>query len=277
VPILTLGYSPCPNDTFIFYPLVHGKISLDDLMFRVQLEDVETLNRLALEAMLDVTKVSFHALGFIRREYALLRSGSALGRGCGPLLVASEFMALDKIKKEKIAIPGMYTTAHLLLKLYLGRDTQTVTMLFHQVMDAVKRGDFKAGVIIHEGRFTYQVHGLKKILDLGEWWENTTGLPIPLGGIVVRRSLGFEITRRVERLVRESVTYALTYPEETREYIKIHAQELDEEVIKQHIGLYVNPLSLDLGVEGQKAVEYLFKLAEKQGLLPKLPGPLFIE
>lgn len=276
MPILTLGYSPCPNDTFIFYSLVHGKIPLDDLMFRVQLEDVETLNHLALEARLDVTKVSFHALGFVRREYALLRSGSALGRGCGPLLVGCEFMAPEEIKKDKVAIPGIYTTAHLLLKLYLGRDTQTIAMPFHKIIDAVKKGDCKAGVIIHEGRFTYQGHGLKRILDLGEWWENTTGLPIPLGGIVVRRTLGFDMIRRLERLVRESVVYALTHSEEPRDYMRVHAQELDEGVIKQHIDLYVNSFSLELGVEGQKAVEHLFKLAERQGLLPKSSGFLFI-
>lgn len=277
MPILTLGYSPCPNDTFIFYSLVHGKIPLDDLMFRVQLEDVETLNHLALEARLDVTKVSFHAFGFVRKEYVLLHSGSVLGKGCGPLLVASESMAPEEIEKEKIAIPGMYTTAHLLLKLYLGRDTQTIAMPFHQIIDAVKKGDCKAGIIIHEGRFTYQKYGLKRILDLGEWWENTTGLPIPLGGIVVRRTLGFDMVRRLERLVRESVVYAFSYPEEPRDYIRTHAQELDEVVIKQHIDLYVNSFSLELGVEGQRAVEHLFKLAEGQGLLPKLPGSLFMK
>lgn len=277
MPSLTLGYSPCPNDTFIFYALVHGRIGPDNITYRVRLEDVETLNLLALGSELDVTKVSFHAFGFVRDNYVLLRSGGALGKNCGPLLIASQDIAPLDVAGEKIAIPGMYTTAHLLLNLYLGSGIQVVAMPFFQILDAVQKGICRAGLVIHEGRFTYHKYGLNKILDLGQWWEATTGLPIPLGGIIARRALGVDMIKRLESLIKSSITYSLTHREEPKGYIRSHAQEMDEQVIKQHIDLYVNSYSLNLEKEGRRAVEHLFALAEEQGLVPKSTKSLFME
>lgn len=276
MPTLTLGYSPCPNDTFIFYALVNGKIPSGNLTFKVQLADVETLNRLAIESELDVAKVSLHTFGLLWDKYALLHSGGALGRGCGPLLVASEGTALEDVEKGEVAVPGIYTTAHLLLKLCLGGNITTVAMPFHQIMEAVKKGSVKAGVIIHEGRFTYQRYGLQKLLDLGKWWEEITGLPLPLGGIVAKRVLGVDIINQLEYSIRESIKYAFSHPGEPWEYIKAHAQEMDETIIKEHISLYVNSYSLSLGVEGENAIRQLFQLARQNHLLPRLPRSFFV-
>ncbi len=276
MPTLTLGYSPCPNDTFTFYALANGKIPSGNLTFKVQLADVETLNRLAIESELDVTKVSLHAFGLLWDKYALLRSGCALGRECGPLLVASEGTALEDVEKGEVAVPGIYTTAHLLLKLCLSRDIATVAMPFHQIMEAVKKRSVKAGVIIHEGRFTYQRYGLQKLLDLGQWWEKTTDLPLPLGGIVAKRALGVDIINQLEYSIRESIKYAFSHPEEPWEYIKAYAQEMDETVIKEHISLYVNSYSLSLGLEGENAIRQMFHLAQQNRLLPQLPRSFFV-
>ncbi|MGD2080223.1 MAG: 1,4-dihydroxy-6-naphthoate synthase, partial [Nitrospirota bacterium] len=189
---LTLGYSPCPNDTFIFYALVRGKIETGGLSFLETLEDVETLNRMALRGALDVTKVSTHALGFLREDYCLLRSGGALGRGCGPLIVAREPLEARDLRGKRIAIPGTLTTAYLLMRLFDPMLKDIEAMPFHRIMDAVSSGSADAGLIIHEGRFTYPGYGLHEVLDLGRWWEDATGLPIPLGSIVAKRELGTE-------------------------------------------------------------------------------------
>ncbi|MEZ4601683.1 MAG: 1,4-dihydroxy-6-naphthoate synthase [Syntrophotaleaceae bacterium] len=273
---LSLGYSPCPNDTCIFFALVHGRIPLQDLAFQERLEDVETLNRLACSRRLDVTKISYHALGHLRSDYALLRSGGALGRGCGPLLVARHALTLPDLEQRRIAIPGRLTTATLLLQL-CGRFENLLVMPFDRIMPAVRDGLADAGLIIHEGRFTYHELGLVSLLDLGQWWEETTGLPIPLGGILARRDLGPERIKRIEEAVRKSVAFALAHPGEAAAYIRRHAQELDEEVIRRHIGLYVNDYSLDLGDEGLGAVRELLKRAEERGLIPRYAGPLFAE
>jgi 1,4-dihydroxy-6-naphthoate synthase len=265
---LTLGYSPCPNDTFIFYALVHRKIDTGDLRFREKLLDVETLNQKALRAELDITKVSFHAYGNLRDRYVLLRSGAALGRGCGPLVVAKGNVTMDDLKGKKIAIPGKLTTAYLLLQLYEPLLAgNVVVMSFDRIMDAVKTGTVDAGLIIHESRFTYPDYGLSGILDLGQWWEDETGLPIPLGCIIAEKSLGLDLIDTIEVLVRKSVEYAFAHRDRTKEYIKAHAQELADSVIEQHINLYVNQYSLDLGDEGLRAVNELFKRAEEQGIL----------
>jgi len=274
---LTLGYSPCPNDTFIFYGLIYGKLPCQGIEFVERLEDVETLNRLARQGQLDLTKISYHAFGHLRRDYALLRSGGALGRGCGPLVVAAEPLSMEQLQGRTIAIPGELTTANLLLQLYSSGYEQLLILPFNEIMQAVMAGKAAAGVIIHESRFTYQRYGLRKILDLGEWWETDSGCPIPLGGILARRTLGKELISRIDLALRQSVEYAFAHPEQPQAYIRQHAQELEEEVIQSHIGLYVNDFSVDLGKEGVNAIETLFARAEERGIIPPSEMPLFIE
>lgn len=273
---LSLGYSPCPNDTFIFYALVHGKIKTEDLNFKEILLDVETLNQMALKGKLDITKVSYNAFGNLRDDYCLLRSGGALGRGCGPLVVASKECEMKDLKGKTIAIPGELTTAYLLLQLYDPDFRSNVkAMPFHEIMEAVKKGKVDAGLIIHEGRFTYPSYGLKKIIDLGEWWKKETGLPIPLGCIIAKRSLGIDVISKVERLIMESVLYAISRRDEPVKYIKEHSQELDDSVIAEHINLYVNDYSIDIGDEGIRAVRKLLDMAEEKGIIKKSSVPIF--
>jgi len=274
-PSLTLGFSPCPNDTFMFYPLVHGLVDTAGLTFRERLEDVETLNHLALAGELDVSKVSYHALGHIRDQYALLRSGSALGRGCGPLLVAREEIDPADLRGRRIAVPGLYTTALLLLRLLDPKLDNFIVMPFNEIMDAVLTGKADAGLIIHESRFTYQGLGLHRLIDLGEWWEGETGLPIPLGGIVARRSLGAETIAVIERALKAGVVYARSHPAEAAGYIREHAQEMSDEVCAAHIGLYVNDFSAELGEEGERAIAELLRRAEKSGIIPVSSTNLF--
>lgn len=274
---LTIGYSPCPNDTFIFYALIHGKVTVPGIAFREQLEDVETLNRMALENKLDLTKISYHALGHLREAYALLRSGGALGRGCGPLIVSRPGTTLSDLKHGTIAIPGRLTTAYLLLRLFDPSIENVIVMTFDRIMEAVSTGEVTAGLIIHESRFTYPLYGLEKLLDLGAWWEQHSGLPIPLGGILGRRSLGRDLLLKIEAGIRESVQYAHTHPEEVMDYCGMHSQEMDPLVMKNHIDLYVNDFSLDLGQEGLAAVRRLFTEAEERGIFPPSDKPLLAE
>ncbi|MCW8893303.1 MAG: 1,4-dihydroxy-6-naphthoate synthase [Deltaproteobacteria bacterium] len=274
---LSLGYSPCPNDTFIFYGLTHGKTPCPGVTFREQLEDVETLNQLALEAQLDLTKISYHAFGHLRQKYALLRSGGALGRGCGPLVIARNKTSMEQLRGKKIAIPGQLTTANLLLQLYDAGYDDLLILPFDQIMDAVHEGRAAAGVIIHESRFTYQQYGLTQILDLGQWWEEDSGCPIPLGGILAKRSLGSELINKIDSALHQSIKYAYAHPAEPNSYIHRHAQELDDAVIRNHIGLYVNDFSLDLGNEGIHAVTTLLNRAEERGIIPTCELPLFAE
>jgi 1,4-dihydroxy-6-naphthoate synthase len=274
---LSLGYSPCPNDTFIFFGLVHGRIPLPGFVFRERLEDVETLNLLAGSGRLDVTKISFHAFGHLRRDYALLRTGGALGRGCGPLLIGRRPLSPGELSRCRIAIPGRLTTAGLLLKLCGIDDSRTVVMPYDRIMQAVKEGLVEAGLIIHESRFTYQDHGLICLLDFGRWWQEQTGLPLPLGGILARRSLGAPLIGAIERAVGASAAYARRHPEEAKAYLRQHARELDDEIIERHIALYVNEYSLDLGSEGEAAVRELLARAEERKLIPPQAGPLFAE
>ena len=272
---ISIGYSPCPNDTFIFYALTHNKLS-SDLEFRETLKDVETLNRLALQKVFDVTKASFHGFGFLRDDYCLLHSGSALGRGCGPLIVARKRIDQQELGSKKIAIPGKMTTAYLLLQLFAPGAKNIVEMPFDRIMNAVSLGTVDAGLIIHESRFTYPQYGLVKVMDLGEWWENETGLPIPLGGILARRDLGATVIAKIDGLIRQSLEYAFGHPEETGEYIKKNAQELDDKVIEQHIRLYVNDYTRDLG-DGIAAVEKLMKTAEELNLIPHSGKTIFVD
>lgn len=272
---LTLGYSPCPNDTFIFYALVHGRVALPDCLIRERLEDVETLNQLARRGALDLTKVSYHALGHLLEDYTLLRSGGALGRGCGPLVVAAGETTMDRLRGRRLAIPGRLTTANLLLQLYGEGFEDLLVLPFDQIMPAVQAGQADAGVIIHESRFTYRQHGLFQVTDLGAWWETETGLPIPLGGILARRDLGPRLIEALDRSLAASVAYAFAHPGEARDYIRRHSQELADQVIESHIDLYVNDFSLDLGPEGIHAVTTLLDRARAAGLLPPCELPLF--
>jgi 1,4-dihydroxy-6-naphthoate synthase len=274
---LTIGYSPCPNDTFIFYALTHGKVRIPGIEFREQLEDVETLNRAALDGGLDITKISYHALGHLRETYALLRSGGAVGRGCGPLLVARAGTTLSNLKKGSVAIPGKLTTAYLLLRLFDPSIENVAVMTFDRIMNAVSKGNVTAGLIIHESRFTYPLYKLEKLLDLGEWWERYSGLPIPLGGILGKRSLGRDLLLRVEEGIRESLRYADAHPDEVMGYCRQYSQEMDEKVMRNHIDLYVNAFSMDLGQEGLSAVRRFFAEAEARGIFHSSDKPLLAE
>lgn len=271
---LRLGYSPCPNDTFLFYALVHGRVEREGLRFDPVLEDVETLNRWALDARLPMTKVSYGVLDRLVDRYWCLRSGGALGWGCGPLVVARRAAALETFLDGPVAVPGEHTTASLLLRLRAARAVEVVPMVFHEVMPAVAEGRVAAGVVIHEGRFTYRSHGLTAVEDLGAWWERETALPIPLGGIVLRRDIPGIEPRTVERVLRRSVEYALAHPEEPMEYVGRHAQEMEAGVLREHIGLYVNRYSIELGREGERAaLALLERAATLRGRVGPAPEP----
>ncbi len=266
---LSLGFSPCPNDTYIFNALVHGQVH--PRLTRTQppvLEDVETLNAWALQGRLDVTKLSFHALGHVLQQYALLPSGAALGRGCGPLLITGPKPTSKPLSQWKVAIPGRLTTAALLLRLFQPNCENLVVLRFDQIMEAILRGEVDGGVIIHESRFTYQELGLRCVQDLGEWWESTTGLPIPLGCIAARRSLSEEVRADFSDAIRASIHWADAHPQECLPYIRAHSQEMESEVVNSHIGLYVNEYSKDLGEDGLHAVRELLRRGGEIGLFP---------
>lgn len=266
---IALGYSPCPNDTFIFYALTHGKIDTPALVLAApQLEDVETLNGWALERRLAVTKLSFHALAFVLDEYCVLSSGSALGRGCGPLLVARGPLNMGKGEHLRVAIPGRLTTAALLFRLFLPACTHLVEMRFDTIMDAVHQGQVDAGVIIHESRFTYQQRGLHCLQDLGQWWEESSGHPIPLGCIAAKRSLGSERIAALDHAIRDSIDWAFAHSEQCLGYIKEHAQEVEPQVVQNHISLYVNDFSRNLGKRGMAAITAFLQRGRDAGILP---------
>jgi 1,4-dihydroxy-6-naphthoate synthase len=270
---MNLGYSFCPNDTFIFYALTHNKIALTEPVHEL-LEDVETLNQWALAGTLEMTKISYHAFAHVREHYVALRSGGALGRGVGPLIVAKT--KLESLVGKTVAIPGNLTTAFLLLKLSQPEGVNTVVMRYDAIMPAIERGEVDAGLIIHESRFTYPQHGLVKLLDLGEWWESETGLPIPLGAILVRRDLPLETQKALNTAVKASLEYAYAHPNEPKAYIRQHALEMEDSVMQAHIDLYVNEFSLDVGTLGEQAVNELFARAEARGLIPASKSNLFV-
>jgi 5,8-dihydroxy-2-naphthoate synthase len=275
--ILSLGFSPCPNDTFIFYGLVHGRVGCDGLRFSEPvLEDVEQLNNWAVAGSLDVTKLSYHALAHVLDDYCLLKTGGALGRGCGPLLVTRNAGMTSLSSLKQIAIPGKLTTAALLLQMFLPFSCEFIEMRFDTIVAAVKSGEVDGGVIIHESRFTYEDEGLCCLQDLGEWWEKITGMPIPLGGIAAKRSLGYEKLKAIEKAIGESVEFAFKSPGDCLSYIQNHSQELEKDVVESHIGLYVNDFSRDLGDEGCAAVELFIEKGRSSGALPKCDKGIFI-
>jgi len=275
---LSLGFSPCPNDCFMFDAIVNRRIDLEDLEFSIRMADVEALNKAAFAGETDVTKLSYHAYAYCTRDYVLLDAGSALGRNCGPLLISKRSIPLDEVAAGAlaIAIPGRYTTANFLLGLAFPAALNRTELLFSDIETAVLDGRFDAGLIIHENRFTYAAKGLKKIIDLGEFWEGETGAPIPLGGIVVNRSLPGEVQRAVNRVLRRSVEYAFAHRAASLPFVREHAQEMSEDVMYRHIDLYVNEYSIDLGVEGKRAVELLFERAAATGIIPDVKQSLFI-
>ncbi|KAB2879361.1 1,4-dihydroxy-6-naphthoate synthase [bacterium] len=258
---LTVGYSTCPNDTFIFDAMIHGKIDTEDLRFEPELADVENLNMRAFKQELDISKLSYHAYLFLRDQYALLNSGSALGRNCGPLLISKKVVNIKNLTPAHIGIPGKYTTANLLLQLYLRKKIDAKIFLFSDIETALINGEIEAGVIIHENRFTYEAKGLKRIQDLGEFWESQTKLPIPLGGIVVKKQFSVDLQQKIDRILKRSVQFAFDNPESSREYVRKHAQEMSDDVMLSHIALYVNNYTLDLGKTGHTAVERLLTVS----------------
>lgn len=270
---LRLGFSPCPNDCFVFDALVHGRVATP-LRFDVVLDDVEALNRMARAGALDVAKVSWHAVGHLARDWWMLRSGGALGHGVGPLIVARAPRA--DLRGARVAVPGGTTTAKLLLRLFAPEGVEEVELRYDRIMPAVAAGEVDAGLIIHESRFTYPEHGLVALVDLGAWWERRTGLLLPLGGIAVRRALGTDVAREAARAVAASVEAAFADPDASAAYVAAHAQEMRPEVRRAHIDLYVNAWSRDVGTEGEAAVRRLLGEAHDIGLVPELPADLFV-
>jgi len=275
---LSLGFSPCPNDCFMFDAIVNRRIDLEGLDFAVHLADVEALNDAALAGQAQISKLSYHAYAHCVNRYVLLDAGSALGRNCGPLLISRRALSADHVAGGglRIAVPGRYTTANFLLGLAFPDALDKTDVLFSEIESAVLRGDFDAGLIIHENRFTYEAKGLRKIVDLGEFWESETGAPIPLGGIVISRLFPDEVKARVNRILRRSVEYAFAHRSDSLPFVRAHAQEMSEDVMYKHIDLYVNEYSIDLGPEGRRAVALLFERARAAGVIPAVADPLFL-
>jgi len=273
---LSLGFSPCPNDTFIFDAMLHGKVDTEGLAFEVFMEDVEALNRRAFAGEIAVTKLSYHAFAWLTERYTLLDAGSALGNNCGPLLIARQPMTDAEIESARIAIPGKMTTANFLLSLAYPDARDKHETLFSEIENVVLEGKTDAGLIIHENRFTYEEKGLVKLLDLGEFWETTTGLPIPLGGIVVNKDLPKEIQQKVNRVLRRSVEYAFAHPADVMPFVREHAQAMDDAVMQAHIDLYVTNYTVDLGEKGRDAVQQMFRIAQEKGVISGYKENFFI-
>jgi 1,4-dihydroxy-6-naphthoate synthase len=276
---LSLGFSSCPNDCFMFDAIVNRRIDLEGLEFSVRMADVEALNNAAFAGEVDVTKLSCHAYAYCAGAYVLLDAGSALGRNCGPLLISKRTVSEEEVAggKLRIAIPGTYTTANFLLGLAFPDARNKTELVFSAIESALLDEQYDAGLIIHENRFTYEAKGLKKIIDLGEFWERETGAPIPLGGIVIKRSLSDAVKQTVNRVLRRSVEYAFAHRADSLPYVRAHAQEMSEDVMYRHIDLYVNEYSVDLGVEGRRAVQLLFERASAAGIIPAVRDGLFLD
>jgi 1,4-dihydroxy-6-naphthoate synthase len=273
---ISLGLSPCPNDTNIFYALLHKKVAFP-LSITPYISDVEDLNQKLIRRELDVSKISYGVLDHIASDYVLLRSGSALGRGCGPLILSKKKMTAKDLETARVAIPGIHTTAALLMKLYCPGAVNLIPMNFAKIVQAIADGDVEAGVIIHETRFVYHEYGLVMIQDLGAWWEELTGLPIPLGGIAARRSLGREVLQTLNDALKLSVLYAISNEggDEALDFVKRHAQEMSPDVMARHIGLYVNRYTIELDEEGMKAVDLLARKAREKGVFELETNSLF--
>ncbi len=263
---LSFGYSPCPNDTFAFHAATEGLVG--DVEFDVDLHDVETLNERAMDGELDVTKLSFGAFAYVVDEYSLLRSGGALAEGVGPIVVADDDIDVNRLADQdvEVVIPGELTTAHLLLQLRTPEFEAANALRFDEIMPAVTDGSFDAGLVIHEGRFTYRDYGLQQVVDLGEWWEEETDTPVPLGCVAVHRDV--DDPAKVEEALRQSVEHAFEHPMESSDYVRGHAQEMEEDVLERHVDTYVNDYTVDFGEDGLQAVEELFRRGREIDLLP---------
>lgn len=266
--IITLGFSPCPNDTFIFNGLVNGSVKLPDCRIKEQLHDVETLNRMAIEEKLDVTKLSFYAWLTVKDRYRLLNSGSALGFGCGPVVISRKPLQRADMDKCRVVLPGQWTTAHLLFRLWVPEADRRTFMPYDRIFEAVSSGQADCGVIIHESRFTYAEEGFQLVVDLGDWWEQSTGLPIPLGCIAAHERIGDELAQQVDGAIKQSIAAANADPGAALPYIRTYAQEMTAEVLEAHIHTFVNEFSLDLGESGRSAVNALEAAARDTGILP---------
>jgi 1,4-dihydroxy-6-naphthoate synthase len=264
---LTFGYSPCPNDTFMFNAIAQGWVGVAGYGLMPELHDVETLNRLAMDALLDVTKLSFYAWMEVKDSYRLLHSGAAMGFGCGPVLIARKPLDPTDILNCRVALPGQWTTAHLLFRLWAPDVHQRVFVPYDRIFDALASGEVDCGVIIHESRFTFKTAGFTQIVDLGAWWEDKTGLPIPLGGIAARKRLGDPLIEKIDAALNSSIQRAMTNPDEAMPYIRQYAQEMDATVIKAHIQTFVNDFSLKLTGQGCRAIELLESLARDAGVI----------
>jgi 1,4-dihydroxy-6-naphthoate synthase len=276
---LSLGFSPCPNDTFIFDAIIHHKIDTEGLEFEVFYDDVETLNQKAFRGELDITKLSYHAFAYVADKYVLLDSGSALGYGVGPMLISDLEISISDLENNpdyRIGIPGKYTTANFLLGLAFPNAKNKVELVFSDIENAVLEGRVDVGLIIHENRFTYQDKGLKKIIDLGDYWEKQTGCAIPLGGIVANRNLALDVQHKVNRVLKKSVEFAFANPKSGLEFIRSHAQEMSEEVMYKHIDLYVNKYSVELGEEGRKAIKLMFDTATQKHIIQPIDIDIFL-
>lgn len=272
---LTLGFSPCPNDTFIFDALVNGRIDLGNIELEAFLADVEELNRMAIEGKLDITKISYNAFTHVHYMYQLLNAGSALGSNCGPLLISKKALSKNELKASTIAIPGKNTTANFLMSFAYPNCPNKKEFLFSEIENAVLKDEVQAGVIIHENRFTYQEKGLIKLADLGEVWEQKTGFPIPLGGIAIHRRLKPTLRKQFDGLLHKSVQFAFDNPEASKDYVKCYAQEMDESVMRSHINLYVNQYSLDLGEKGKSAIAKMYEVGRTFGM-PRVEDSVFV-
>ncbi len=274
--IIRLGFSSCPNDTFIFDAMIHHKIDTEGLEFELIIEDVEELNRRAFTNDLEVTKISFNAYTQLVNKYILLDAGAALGENCGPLLISKKPLTIDELRNKKIAIPGVNTTANLIMSLAFPEIDNKIEMLFSDIEEAVLSEEVDAGLIIHESRFTYEDKGLYRIIDLGEYWENITNTPTPLGGIIAKRTLDKDLILKINRVLKKSLEFAFAHPKSGLDFIKKYAQEMSEEVMYKHIGLYVNHYSLSLGAKGKEAVKVLFQRAEEAGFISPVKKKLFL-
>jgi 1,4-dihydroxy-6-naphthoate synthase len=273
---LSLGFSTCPNDTFIFDAMIHQKVDTEGLEFEPVLADVEELNRNAFGGNIDVTKLSYHAFAYIAENYNLLTSGSALGYKNGPLLIGKRKIYPDEIAGLKVAIPGQYTTANLLFIIAFPMVKEKKEYLFSDIEEAILDEEVDAGVIIHENRFTFEKKGLKKIIDLGEDWEEKTNNPIPLGGIVINRKFDVQLQQKVNRVMKRSVEFALANPNSGYDFVKKYAQEMNDAVIQKHIGLYVNNFTVDLGEKGKNAVKILLKRAADENIIKYVEHDIFV-
>ena len=264
---LTFGYSPCPNDTFMFNAIACGDVGVAGYRMKPVLNDIETLNGLAMNGTLDVTKLSFYAWLKAKKSYRLLTSGAAMGFGCGPVLIARKPLKQGAIDRCRVVLPGRWTTAHLLFRLWAPDASQRLFAPYDRIFESLASGHADCGVIIHESRFTFESAGYSSVVDLGAWWEEKTGLPIPLGGIAARKSLGEPLIEQVDAAVNESIRQAMASPEETLPYIRQHAQEMDETVLQAHICTFVNDFSLGLTAQGRRAIDTLETMARQAGAI----------